>query len=167
MQSASAFSQALRDAAPGLSRRFFQCSSRRCTSSSSFSNLRARQFRLGTRELHSSHHRFRDVGSQSAFLSSRGQAPKSLQASSQTHYQRAFSASTTARNSTPPTVAENVGTQDKEQRETGHQNEKKQERRSFFPDTSSNIVAYWLLGSAASVFGIVVFGGLTRLTESG
>lgn len=25
----------------------------------------------------------------------------------------------------------------------------------------------WLLGSAASVFGIVVFGGLTRLTESG
>lgn len=28
-------------------------------------------------------------------------------------------------------------------------------------------VAYWLLGSAASVFGIVVFGGLTRLTESG
>lgn len=29
------------------------------------------------------------------------------------------------------------------------------------------MVAYWLLGSAASVFGIVVFGGLTRLTESG
>ncbi|PVI05640.1 electron transfer protein 1, mitochondrial precursor [Periconia macrospinosa] len=28
-------------------------------------------------------------------------------------------------------------------------------------------VAYWLLGSAASVFGIVIFGGLTRLTESG
>jgi cytochrome c oxidase assembly protein subunit 15 len=28
-------------------------------------------------------------------------------------------------------------------------------------------VAFWLLGSAASVFGIVVFGGLTRLTESG
>lgn len=38
---------------------------------------------------------------------------------------------------------------------------------SRFPDTSSNAVAYWLLGSAASVFGIVVFGGLTRLTESG
>ncbi|ORY17457.1 cytochrome c oxidase assembly protein-like protein cox15 [Clohesyomyces aquaticus] len=36
-----------------------------------------------------------------------------------------------------------------------------------FPDTSSKSVAYWLLGSAASVFGIVVFGGLTRLTESG
>jgi cytochrome c oxidase assembly protein subunit 15 len=37
----------------------------------------------------------------------------------------------------------------------------------FFPETSSKGVAYWLLGSAASVFGIVVFGGLTRLTESG
>ncbi|KAI0142698.1 putative cytochrome c oxidase assembly protein [Xylariaceae sp. FL1272] len=36
-----------------------------------------------------------------------------------------------------------------------------------FPKQSSRSVAYWLLGSAASVFGIVVFGGLTRLTESG
>lgn len=36
-----------------------------------------------------------------------------------------------------------------------------------FPETSSKSVAYWLLGSAASVFGIVIFGGLTRLTESG
>ena len=40
-------------------------------------------------------------------------------------------------------------------------------KAAFFPETSSNVVAYWLLGSAASVFGIVVFGGLTRLTESG
>ncbi|KAL3421751.1 cytochrome c oxidase assembly protein cox15 [Phlyctema vagabunda] len=40
-------------------------------------------------------------------------------------------------------------------------------KESFFPKTSSKSVAYWLLGSAASVFGIVVFGGLTRLTESG
>ena len=39
--------------------------------------------------------------------------------------------------------------------------------QKFFPETSSKSVAYWLLGSAASVFGIVVFGGLTRLTESG
>ena len=39
--------------------------------------------------------------------------------------------------------------------------------RNFFPETSSKAVGYWLLGSAASVFGIVVFGGLTRLTESG
>ncbi|KAM3066939.1 Cytochrome c oxidase assembly protein cox15 [Clarireedia jacksonii] len=41
------------------------------------------------------------------------------------------------------------------------------EGAKFFPETSSKGVAYWLLGSAASVFGIVVFGGLTRLTESG
>lgn len=40
-------------------------------------------------------------------------------------------------------------------------------KKAFFPETTSKSVAYWLLGSAASVFGIVVFGGLTRLTESG
>ena len=39
--------------------------------------------------------------------------------------------------------------------------------QSRFPDVSDKSVAYWLLASAASVFGIVVFGGLTRLTESG
>ena len=39
--------------------------------------------------------------------------------------------------------------------------------KSSFPKISDKAVAYWLLGSAASVFGIVVFGGLTRLTESG
>lgn len=37
----------------------------------------------------------------------------------------------------------------------------------IFPEVSHKAVAYWLLASAASVFGIVVFGGLTRLTESG
>ncbi|OAA60459.1 cytochrome c oxidase assembly protein cox15 [Niveomyces insectorum RCEF 264] len=40
-------------------------------------------------------------------------------------------------------------------------------KTSSFPDTSSKAVAYWLIGSAISVFGIVVWGGLTRLTESG
>jgi cytochrome c oxidase assembly protein subunit 15 len=40
-------------------------------------------------------------------------------------------------------------------------------KASRFPKTSERSVAYWLLGSAASVFGIVVWGGLTRLTESG
>ena len=44
---------------------------------------------------------------------------------------------------------------------------KSEVKKSSFPDVSSKSVAYWLLGSAASVFGIVVFGGLTRLTESG
>ncbi len=42
-----------------------------------------------------------------------------------------------------------------------------QTRARFLPEVSDKVVAYWLLGSAASVFGIVVFGGLTRLTESG
>ena len=40
-------------------------------------------------------------------------------------------------------------------------------RKRFFPYVSDRNVAIWLLGSAASIFGIVVFGGLTRLTESG
>ena len=40
-------------------------------------------------------------------------------------------------------------------------------KASSWPEVSRKSVAYWLLGSAASVFGIVVFGGLTRLTESG
>lgn len=40
-------------------------------------------------------------------------------------------------------------------------------KSSSFPKTSHKSVAYWLLGSAASVYGIVIFGGLTRLTESG
>ncbi|KNG50821.1 cytochrome c oxidase assembly protein cox15 [Stemphylium lycopersici] len=44
---------------------------------------------------------------------------------------------------------------------------KSKSKSSSFPKTTSKSVAYWLLGSAASVFGIVVFGGLTRLTESG
>ncbi|KAI1457036.1 COX15-CtaA-domain-containing protein [Annulohypoxylon moriforme] len=39
--------------------------------------------------------------------------------------------------------------------------------KKAFPETSSRSAGYWLIGSAASVFGIVVFGGLTRLTESG
>jgi cytochrome c oxidase assembly protein subunit 15 len=40
-------------------------------------------------------------------------------------------------------------------------------KSSFFPETNDKVVGYWLLGSAVSVFGIVIFGGLTRLTESG
>ncbi|KAH6605647.1 cytochrome c oxidase assembly [Trichoderma cornu-damae] len=38
---------------------------------------------------------------------------------------------------------------------------------AFPKKTTSKAVALWLIGSAASCFGIVVFGGLTRLTESG
>ncbi|KAL7817667.1 cytochrome oxidase assembly domain-containing protein [Trichoderma aethiopicum] len=42
-----------------------------------------------------------------------------------------------------------------------------QASKAFPKKTTSKAVAIWLLGSAASCFGIVVFGGLTRLTESG
>jgi cytochrome c oxidase assembly protein subunit 15 len=35
------------------------------------------------------------------------------------------------------------------------------------PKADSPVVGYWLLGSGALVFGIVLLGGLTRLTESG
>ena len=41
------------------------------------------------------------------------------------------------------------------------------EKGGYFPKITRSTVAWWLYGSAASVFGIVVFGGLTRLTESG
>ncbi|KAL2266071.1 hypothetical protein VTJ83DRAFT_5423 [Remersonia thermophila] len=40
-------------------------------------------------------------------------------------------------------------------------------KSSSFPETNSKAVGYWLMGSAVSVFGIIIFGGLTRLTESG
>ncbi|KAL7951884.1 cytochrome oxidase assembly domain-containing protein [Trichoderma barbatum] len=43
----------------------------------------------------------------------------------------------------------------------------RQASKAFPKKTTSKAVAFWLLGSAASCFGIVVFGGLTRLTESG
>lgn len=39
--------------------------------------------------------------------------------------------------------------------------------KPLFPDISSKGVGYWLIGSAGLVFGIVILGGLTRLTESG
>lgn len=38
---------------------------------------------------------------------------------------------------------------------------------SSWPNLTDRRVAWWCFGSALSVFGIVVFGGLTRLTESG
>ncbi|KAF8533871.1 cytochrome oxidase assembly protein-domain-containing protein [Trichophaea hybrida] len=38
---------------------------------------------------------------------------------------------------------------------------------SSWSEISDKKVGYWLLGSATLVFGIVVLGGLTRLTESG
>ena len=39
--------------------------------------------------------------------------------------------------------------------------------KSKYQVNSSNTVGYWLLGVSGLVFGIVILGGLTRLTESG
>ena len=39
--------------------------------------------------------------------------------------------------------------------------------KKAWPEVSDKKVGYWLIGSATLVFGIVVLGGLTRLTESG
>ncbi|KAM7223939.1 Cytochrome oxidase assembly domain containing protein [Rhypophila decipiens] len=61
------------------------------------------------------------------------------------------------------TAATTVPTTPKATSET----ETKSSSKSSFPETDDKAVGYWLLGSAVSVFGIVVWGGLTRLTESG
>jgi cytochrome c oxidase assembly protein subunit 15 len=42
-----------------------------------------------------------------------------------------------------------------------------QAAKKAWPESDPRGVGLWLIGSAVSVFGIVVFGGLTRLTESG
>ncbi|KAI1850440.1 hypothetical protein JX266_004298 [Neoarthrinium moseri] len=65
----------------------------------------------------------------------------------------------------PPTRLQELGS--KASSGSATENGAKQAARGAWPDASSKSVGYWLLGSAASVFGIVVFGGLTRLTESG
>jgi hypothetical protein len=77
---------------------------------------------------------------------------------------RAFTQSTRARNTTSPEAGDRTNAHSQD---SGKHGDETKSRKTFFPDASSNMVAYWLLGSAASVFGIVVFGGLTRLTESG
>lgn len=57
----------------------------------------------------------------------------------------------------------------KEATRTIHEAYKSQEKTKKRPRpmNSSKSVGYWLIGSAGLVFGIVVVGGLTRLTESG
>jgi cytochrome c oxidase assembly protein subunit 15 len=67
---------------------------------------------------------------------------------------RQFFTSSLKQSTAAPAVAEAIG-------------EGSAKTKSSFPKISDKAVAYWLLGSAASVFGIVIFGGLTRLTESG
>ncbi len=114
----SPFARVLRNAAPNLSRRFFDC--RHCSSTTAHLARKTR----------------RAPPCPSRFLNP--------------------SVSRTKRFASILIASETAGT-----------TQATVKKASSFPETSSNAVAYWLLGSAASVFGIVVFGGWTRLTESG
>ena len=129
------FGRALREAAPGLSRRFFSC---QCQARAP-QNLNA-QARAA----------FRKAGAAARIPSAASPSIGArISRQNRSSALRWFTASTKSR------AAETVAAAGQTV------------KTARWPDTSSNIVAYWLLGSAASVFGIVVFGGLTRLTESG
>lgn len=80
--------------------------------------------------------------------------PSKLRPSLLTDKNRQFFTSSIRRSTTSPAIE-------------GSSEEAAAKAKTGFPKISDKAVAYWLLGSAASVFGIVVFGGLTRLTESG
>lgn len=80
--------------------------------------------------------------------------PSKLQSSLLTDKNRQFFTSSIRRSTASPAIE-------------GAFEETTAKAKKSFPKISDKAVAYWLLGSAASVFGIVVFGGLTRLTESG
>lgn len=88
------------------------------------------------------------------------ESPKSLKFFSSSHLRSSGAVSTTATAGLPLSTPE-PSTEGSTRRDGAKAS------RRYFPNTSQKVVAYWLLGSAASVFGIVVFGGLTRLTESG
>ncbi|KAI1611471.1 cytochrome c oxidase subunit XV assembly protein [Exophiala viscosa] len=165
----SCFTRALREAAPALSKRFFDCSGRRhgsalqraldanlSTSNRATSTIHSRTFHAGS---------FTSIQRRQAFSPIQSKIlNRSTQASTQHQTPRAFSAS--ARTRATQVVEESVVSDSENSSRDGTKDEG-QHKRSWFPETSSKAVAYWLLGSATSVFGIVVFGGLTRLTESG
>lgn len=67
-----------------------------------------------------------------------------------------------------PTVAEQAKAVSEESAKAYAEAVENAPSKKRFPEfTSSKAVGVWLLGSAISVFGLIVFGGLTRLTESG
>ena len=165
----SSFSRALREAAPGLSRRFFGCNRPHTFSFGNVRNSSSTSHRSERHVFNGLVRRLSTTKCQSRIVT----AKSGLCQPSHFHgglsfplrANRGFSISTRARNvTTSAEIGENFKAEHQDG-ESSHDGTKS--RKSFFPDTSSNVVAYWLLGSAASVFGIVVFGGLTRLTESG
>ena len=134
MLGGSNFVRALREAAPGLSRRYFCCHGESASRAG-----KAGASRFSTRSLD-----ITQADTRAFLFRNRQQVARSSLSSL-----RLF---TTSSRRCVSQVATGAGGSSKQSR---------------FPKTSSNAVAYWLLGSAASVYGIVVFGGLTRLTESG
>lgn len=158
----SGFNRTLSAVAPVLSRRFFTCSSRsncglrsevQATYKIQAPAQAAKKSGLRIRQLHTD--RSSSTKPESTWRPASNPAtPLRSNQTTTTKWTRAFSASTRSR-----AAAATEATPDAGKSEAG--------KGSSFPKTSTNTVAYWLLGSAASVFGIVVFGGLTRLTESG
>ncbi len=141
----------LRKAAPNLSRRFFRC--RQCT------ERVPQQYNSKTRAV-----------SSSPFLRAFSSGGRRTAASS------ANVSSSASREITPlGALSKTIGKQTYKPRTPESQTPEPRtpepravpESTGYFPETNDNVVAYWLLGSAVSVFGLVVFGGLTRLTESG
>jgi hypothetical protein len=163
-----AFSRALREAAPCLSKRFFGCSSRRHASTLSYIRQSSASTGHEGSFIDKSVRRLNKAQSPLTKCPAAHRLNRSPCQSVSLQFfnspTRAFSQTSRARNisSTEAAAQDNTKDDDGSNSSDGSRN-----RKSFFPDTSSNTVAYWLLGSAASVFGIVVFGGLTRLTESG
>ena len=133
MLPASGFARALREAAPGLARRFFAVSTRPCAS-----RERVR-----------------------AAFSTAARGGVGRVAPAEKRWVRAFTAAARRRTAAAAALEHAVVA------EAAAAGARQSAKKARFPETSSNAVAYWLLGSAASVFGIVIFGGLTRLTESG
>ncbi|EXJ89537.1 cytochrome c oxidase assembly protein subunit 15 [Capronia epimyces CBS 606.96] len=165
MPAASGFARVLREAAPSLAKRFFDCSSRRHSSILSQAqhvSSRTKRRAVETRHLTTSPKIpiRRTQVSITCFRNSQANARQDTIS----RFGRAFSVSTRSRISQANT---RDGPIDAAKESGSEGTGKSKSRKSTLPDTSSNTVAYWLLGSAASVFGIVVFGGLTRLTESG
>lgn len=165
----SGFNRALNEVAPALSRRFFSCSSRVPSGLRSDAQAPRKIHGLGqpvsTTKSCLGIRRYgtnRSTTLRSDFTrgptSNRSSLLRSKQnANAQPKFLRTFATSLRSRSAATTTTADAIA--DAAKSEAG--------KGSSFPKTSTNTVAYWLLGSAASVFGIVVFGGLTRLTESG
>lgn len=175
----SPFARILREAAPGLSKRFFDCSGRRradqwsklhsVTCSGKETPRRTGFLKVHARSLRA----FTNRSSQQPQIAIAAPCPSwaataNVNVHATSRFPRAFSESTRSRTGATAERDTQSNAHGKEENGAGESPEGEGKRKkSFFPDASSNTVAYWLLASAASVFGIVVFGGLTRLTESG